>query len=259
MKTLCKILTVAICSGGMAVANSGVECCQPSSAVCAPAGHSCGTRTVRWYKAKDGTYREQLPYWTALSRAEDADDMEIVLRSVRTELAEKQAAHEAAVADAATQKAAMEAQIAELTKQLEAATQTAAAEKARADKVEAVLADASAKVTTLEGAQKAGEETLAAVRGELTAAVQDRDALKAANGDLQKQVSELAEARNAAEALAKSAQEELNRLKQDAAPGTRPEVKEETAEGDGDAEPKPEGTDNPDAPSSEPSSRLTSN
>ncbi len=45
----------------------------------------CRTSCTQWYKAKDGTYREMIPYREALSRAEDADDMEIELRAAQAQ------------------------------------------------------------------------------------------------------------------------------------------------------------------------------
>ena len=62
------------------------NCSQPSACSTTTCGTSaCSTgsgSSTRWYKAKDGTFREMMPYMDALSRAEDADDMDIVLRGV---------------------------------------------------------------------------------------------------------------------------------------------------------------------------------
>ena len=54
----------------------------------------CATTATakQWYRAKDGTYREMIPYAKALSRAEDADDMEIALLKTEADLAASKAA-----------------------------------------------------------------------------------------------------------------------------------------------------------------------
>ena len=106
----------------------------------------CGTKTTsvtQWYTAKDGTLREKMPYHAALSRAEDADDMEIALRGVREELTVAQTA-------AAEHKEALDAELAGLRKQLEEQVAATAAQTARADKAEAAHTAATAQVASLQ-------------------------------------------------------------------------------------------------------------
>lgn len=248
MKPFCTLMTIFLAAASSIATASG-DCCVPKKAGC----NSPGTGIIRWYKAKDGTYREQLPYWTAMSRAEDADDLEIKLKAVEQTLTETQAAQEATVKSAADEKTALESQIAALTQELAAAKQTAVSEKERADKAEASLAETVKLAAELELAKKTGDEALTAVRGELKATQDDRDAMKTANADLQKQVAALNESRSALEAQLKSTQDQLEKMKQDAAPTTKPEVVEEKkAEGDPAAEPKSEGSESPEAPKEEP-------
>ncbi|MCA9060458.1 MAG: hypothetical protein KDA85_18235 [Planctomycetaceae bacterium] len=80
------------------LAQAGKSNCCTVKTPCVSSSTNCQTScsTTRWYKAKDGTLREMLPYMTALSRAEDADDLEIELRGVQEELVASQQATEAA-------------------------------------------------------------------------------------------------------------------------------------------------------------------
>ena len=81
MKIAVKLLLLSlVCSSSTAVAGKSKVCCPTP---CTPA--ACAPR-AEWYKAKDGSLREKPEYWAAVSRAEDADDMEIVLRGVQQEL-----------------------------------------------------------------------------------------------------------------------------------------------------------------------------
>ena len=206
----------------------------------------CTTTTTQWYKAKDGTYREMMPYAKALSRAEDADDMEIALRKTQEELAASSAAAEKTTAElAATRqelsntqaemaklKAAMEAQVAELKKQLAAETQSVASQKDRADKAEAAHKTAVSQLATLRESAVKSEETQAQTLKDLAAAAQERDALKIQVNDVQK-------AQAAAEAAAKKAQEELDQLKKAVEEGKKVETPADDAPGDGKIEEQP--------------------
>jgi len=210
----------------------------------------CTTTTVQWYKAKDGTYREMIPYARALSRAEDADDMEIALRKSEEELtavkttAEKTSADlvttrqelESTQAEMAKLKAAMEAQVAELKKQIAAEQQAAAGQKDRADKAEAAHKTAVGQLATLRESAVKSEETQAQILKDLAAAAQERDTLKIQVNDVQK-------AQAAAEAAAKTAQEELEQLKKAVEEGKK--VEKPAAESPADAkteeQPKVEG------------------
>ena len=90
MKNICYLIAAAVLVVSPAMAGKSKTCtttrvCSTSkSNNCSP----CNSRTTQWYKAKDGTYCEMLPYWDALSRAEDADDMEIELKATQEELAQ---------------------------------------------------------------------------------------------------------------------------------------------------------------------------
>lgn len=172
-----------------------------------------------------------VPYWTALGRAEDADDLEIKLKGVETELVAANAATESANAAAATQKAEFEARIAELTKQLDSERQIVASEKSRADKAEAALAVSEKQVAALQESEKKSAEQLAAVRTEC-------EGLKTTGAELQKQVTDLIAARDAALAETQVVQAKLTKVTQDAAESKKPEVQEEAAKQEGDA-PKP--------------------
>jgi chromosome segregation ATPase len=236
MKNLLTLLTVSLlCSG---TANAGKSSsCSPQPVCCTPA--------VQWYKAKDGTLREKLPYWTALSRAEDADDMEIKLRDVQAELQSTSAALAETKAASEKLKAEFEAQLAELKQQLADERQQVASQKERGDKAEAALTSANAQITELTGVSKKSAEDLAAVSTELKNVVAERDGLKSANTDLQKQVTDLTAAKNAADAALKTTQDELNKAKQEAVESKKVQVQAEAPKKDDEG--KPEGGTDPNA------------
>lgn len=179
-------------------AGSG-NCCQVRS--CNPCGSS--QRVTRWYKAKDGTLREMIPYRQALSRAEDADDMEIALRGAQEELASVQEAATAAQED-------LKAQLAALQQQLEQQVAATASEKARADKAEAAHQAAATQVAQLQETQKQSAEALTAAQAELTKAT-------AAQEELSAKVASLTKERDALTAQVSTATSEIERLKQEAA------------------------------------------
>lgn len=237
MKNLLITLTVALALGAAAEAGDK-KCCAPQPANCNPCA------SARWYKAKDGTYREMMPYWKALSRAEDADDMEPVLKKTQEELTAAKAATDAAnaatanvQAELAKVKADMEAQIAELRKQLDAEKQAVASQKDRADKAEAAHKLCIEQVATLREEAKKNEETLAGVRGELKNMTSERDTLKAEKDELEKKLAD-------ASSALKNSQDEVNKLKQEAAESKKAQVEEEKKAAE---EPKPE-----DKPAEEP-------
>ncbi len=238
MKKLLASLTLAILAPGVEAGDHGC--------FLFPKKKCTTTTTTQWYKAKDGTYREMMPYAKALSRAEDADDMEIALRKTEEELstakatAEKTSAELAATrqelestqAEMAKFKAAMEAQVAELKKQLAAETQSVASQKDRADKAEAAHKSAVGQLATLRETAVKSEETQAQTLKDLAAAAQERDALKIQVNDVQK-------AQAAAEAAAKTAQEELEQLKKAVEEGKKIEKPSAETPGDGKVEEQP--------------------
>ena len=245
MKHLLIVLSTLALGAPTVEATCKSKNCQSTNACCS---------ATRWYKAKDGTYREMLPYAKALSRAEDADDMEIVLRGVREELVAANAALEAAKVEAAAVQTALEAQVAELTKQLESEKQQAVAQADRAESAEAAHKQVVETVAQLRDEAKRQDENLAATKAELKSTTGERDALTASEDGLKKQVEELTAAAAAAEEARKKAEDELNKMKQDAAESKKAEVEEETNDetpepgADGDKPADPAVPPAPDAP-----------
>lgn len=227
MNRITVVAAVFVICAGRAEAGRLFNLCQPKSTCCTPA--------VQWYKAKDGTLREKLPYWTALSRAEDADDLEIKLHAVEDELTAAQTELQETRSAAASVQAMLEQQIAELRNQLEAEKQSVAAQKARAEKAESEQKSAVAQLAEVKSSSEQLQARLASVQNDLKAAAEERDKLKSSNESLQKQVSELTTAKENAEKSLREAQEQLNRVKQDAAETKKPEVQEARNQ-----EPKPE-------------------
>lgn len=234
MKNL--LITLGVAMAFSAVAEAGQsKCCKPAQ--------SCSTcSATRWYKAKDGTFREMMPYMKALDRAEDADDMEPVLKQAQadlatanSEIAAAKAELQTVQADAEKLKTDMEAQLAELKKQLEAEKQAVVAQKERADKAEAAHKLCIAEVAELREQGKKQDEALASVKGELKSATEERDSLKTAKVDLEKQVSDLTAAKDAAEEAMKAAQAELEKMKQEAAEAKKAAVEGDAAPQEGDA------------------------
>ena len=196
---------------------------------------SCGTRNgcaTIWYKAKDGTYREMIPYQDALSRAEDADDMEIKLKEVQTQFDTAKAEIETTNADAAKLKTELESQVAELNKKLETERQAVAAQKDRGDKAEAAHKQAVEQVATLRDGEKKSVESRKAVDTELKKVAQERDGLKTSHAELEKALTDMTAAKNAAEEAAKVSQKELEKLKQEAAEGKKSAVQEDAKKDD---------------------------
>ena len=207
MKKLLILITM-ISAGGM-VAEAGHRSCR-----IAAKSDCCATR---WYKAKDGTFREMIPYSDALSRAEDADDMEIQLKGVQGELAAAQAQIETIQADTAKLKTELESQIAALKQQLESEQQVVVAQKERGDKAEAAHKLCIEQIADLRDSGKKTEESLKAVQGDLNKTSEERDSLKTARTELEQKLTDMTAAKIAAEEAAKLSQQELEKLKQDAA------------------------------------------
>lgn len=184
-------------------------------------------QTTRWYKAKDGTYREMLSYSKALSRAEDADDMEPILKKTQEDLIAANEAIEQLKEESAAQKTALEAQIAELTKLLEAERLAKTAQQERADKAESTLKTSVAEVSQLKEQNQKLNESLTVSQAELKAATGERDSLKTSNADLEKKVADLTTSLKAAEDALKTAQEDLQKVQQEAAESKKVRIEEE--------------------------------
>jgi len=230
MKRLLILLTMI--SAGSKVADAGhrsghvtanSNCCQTANNNCQPSGGGtarCLTnngKSTRWYKAKDGTFREMMPYMDALSRAEDADDMEIQLKSVQVQLETANSSIETVQADAAKLKAELESQIATLKQQLESELQAVADQKERGDKAEAAHKQCIEQIAGLRDSGRKSEETLKATQGELKKTTEERDSLKIARAELEQKLTDMTAAKLAAEEAAKVNQQELEKLKHDAA------------------------------------------
>ena len=256
------LIIASLMSSCSMVAEAGNRsCCQTAqknccSTACCSTTSGCSTQ---WYKAKDGTFREMVPYMEALSRAEDADDMEIKLKGVQQQFEAASAESEAIKAETAKLKAEMETQIAELKQQLDAERQAVAAQKDRGDKAEAAHKQAVEQVAMLRDSEKKNEESRKAGETEFKKVSEERDGLKVAKADLEKALSEMTAARTSVEEAAKATQQELAKLKQEAAEAKKAKVEEEPAPEDA---PKPDdapksdeekpATDGGDAPGEEP-------
>ncbi len=228
MKKLLILLTI-ISAGGM-VAEAGLRSCRVSAS-----SNCCSTS---WYKAKDGTFREMMPYAKALSRAEDADDMEIQLKGVQAELATATSTIETVQADSAKLKSELESQIAALTQQLESERQNVVAQTERGDKAEAAHKQCIEQIAALRDAGKKTEDSLKAVQSDLKKTSEERDSLKTARAELEQKLTDMTAAKTAAEEAVKVSQQELEKLKQEAA-----KAKKATVE----SEDKAKGTPEPDA------------
>jgi len=250
MKHLLITLTVVLACTASARAGHKASGCKLAS------GNCC--QTIGWYTAKDGTCREMVPYMTALSRAEDADDMEIKLKSTRGELNSVRVAAESTKSEADAATAALEVQIAELQKQLDAEKQNVARQTERADTAEAAHKLCIESVAQLRDEAIQNEKNLASTKAELKSATDDRDSLKSANAELEKQVAELNAAKTAADEARKAAQEELATIKQDAAEAKKAEVQDEPAPKDGN-KPKTDGDKPADAGGTAPDAPTTGN
>ena len=223
MKRLLILLTV-MSTGGMVV-----EAGNRSSRM-SPNSDSC-PKTC-WYKAKDGTFREMMSYTKALSRAEDADGMEIQLRGVQAELATVKTNIETIQADAAQLKTELVSQIAALTQQLESERQTVAAQKDRGDKAEAAHKLCIEQIADLRDNSKKTEDSLKAVQVDLKKTIEERDSLKTARTELEKKLTDMTAAKASAEEAAKVRQEELEKLKQVGAEAKKAAVESEENEKD---------------------------
>lgn len=235
-------MLVVLGSHEILAAGKAARCCQSTSTGCGTPAVTCTSR-VEWYQAKDGTFREKLPYWTALSRAEDADDMEIRLRRVETELATANAESLALQQAAERQRADLESQLAELKQQLSTEKELVAGQKKLLEESEAARSQAVAQLAAMTTAAKQTESELASARGELQSAAAERDALGISSAELQKTVTELSAARDAANAALATAQDEVTRLRQAAAVTKKPEIQDEASEQKEGEEPDAAGKD----------------
>lgn len=249
MKKILLLVTV-ISSFGIVAEGGHRSSCAPTRSNCSPnAGDACVTSgcntrcgaSTRWYKAKDGTYREMMPYMDALSRAEDADDMEIQLRGVNEELTAAKSSIEAIQADTAKLKSELETQIAELKKQLTDEQATVAAQKERGDRAEVAHKQSVEQIATLRESSKKSDASMKTVETELKKTVEERDTLKTARVELEKKLAdvttEMNGAKAAADEAAKVSQKEIERLKQEATEAKKAAVEAEARAKDA---PKPD-------------------
>lgn len=183
MKLMNLPVVIAILIAATEVAHAGHKvCCVTYTRCCTPLA---GGKVSRWYRAKDGSLREQVSYEKALSRAEDADDLERALKSVREELTQERERASAVANAAESDRQAREAQVAALQAQLEAALAESAAQRQRADTAEAAHKLAVESAAELRDEARRREDALAGLKAELKAAVEEikqlRDAAAAGN------------------------------------------------------------------------------
>jgi hypothetical protein len=183
MKLINLPVAIAILIAATEVAHAGHKvCCVTYTRCCTPLA---GGKVSRWYRAKDGSLREQLSYEKALSRAEDADDLERALKSVREELAQERERLSAVANAAESARAAVESQVAALQDQLKAAMAESAAQRQRAETAEAAHKLAVESAAALRDEARRREDALAGLKAELKAATEEikqlRDAAAAGN------------------------------------------------------------------------------
>ena len=104
-----------------------------------------------------------------------------------------------------------------------------ATQKELADKAETAHKMCIEEVAQLREQGKKQEETLAGTKSELKSVSEERDSLKTAKADLEKQVTDLTASKNAAEEALKAAQAELEKMKQEAAEAKKAAVESESA------------------------------
>jgi chorismate mutase len=214
------------------VISSEVSAGRRSSKACRPVTctttTACATSSVQWYKAKDGTYREKLPYMTALSRAEDADDLEIELRETEEELASVRAAAE-------DEKAKLLAELEQMRAAVAQANAKADEEGKRAAMAEAAHKQSVEQLADLRDEQERSSRQLEQTREELKQTQQKLVAAEAERKELADEVAALKQAKEAAE----STPEEPEAPKQEAVQTDKPAVKDdsegESGDGDGSA------------------------
>ena len=190
----------------------GVRKCRPttkcrSQQACT---NSCANGpTTKLWKGKDGEIREVITHWAALHRSVEADQLEVDLAGVQSELV---ALQEKTAAD----KASFEQQLAKLKNQLGQQRKLAASEKQRADKAVAAHAKSASEVASLREANKKTQTILTKVQNDLKQTDTDRDKLTAANAQLQKDVADMTAAKDEAASAVQAAQAEIKKMKQDA-------------------------------------------
>jgi chromosome segregation ATPase len=173
-----------------------------------------------------------VPYAKALSRAEDADDMEIQLKGVQAELATAITNIETVHAEASKLKIDMESQIAALTQQLESERQIVAAQKERGDKAEAAHKQCIEQIAGLRDTAKKSEDSLKTVQGDLKKIAEERDSVKTARAELEQKLTDMTAAKANAEEAAKLGQQELEKLRQEAAEAKKAALEAEETEKD---------------------------
>jgi chromosome segregation ATPase len=188
-----------------------------------------GPTTTLW-KGKDGEIREVITHWAALHRSVEADQLEVDLVGVRSELEASQGELVALREKAAVEKASFEQQIAKLKNQLGKQRKLAASEKQRAEKAEAAHSKSAAEVVSLRDAGKKTQTVLTKVQNDLQQTVADRDKLTAANAQLQKGMAEITAAKTKADSVVQAAHAEIKKMKQEALETKKAAVVKEDAE-----------------------------
>ena len=186
--------------------------------------------TTKLWKGKDGEIREVITHWAALHRSVEADQLEVDLAGVRSELEASQAEAVALREKAAAEKASFEQQIARLKNQLGKQRKLAASEKQRAEKAEAAHTKSAADVANLREADKKAQVILTKLQNDLKQTTADRDKLTAANAQLQKDMADVAAAKTQADSVVQAAHAEIKKMKQDALESKKAAVVKEDAD-----------------------------
>ncbi|MDG2129977.1 MAG: hypothetical protein P8K08_18405 [Fuerstiella sp.] len=183
--------------------------------------------TTRLWKGKDGEIREVITHWAALHRSVEADQLEVDLAGVRSELEKSQAELVALRDKAAAEKASFEQQIARLENQLGKQRKLAASEKQRAEKAESAHSKSVSEVAGLRDADKKTQVILTTLKNDLKQTAADRDKLTAANAQLQKDMADITAAKTKADSAVQAAHAEIKKMKQDALEARKAAIVEE--------------------------------
>jgi hypothetical protein len=248
-----------------------------STTICEPTGNVavCGATdesrlsyssgpTTKLFMGKDGTIREVMTHWEALHRAVEAEQLETDLVAVRSELETATVDLTATKTELAALKEQSAIQVAALQQALDALkqkmgqqTKVASNQKARAEKAEVAqkaAADEAVKLKTAgEEAAKLAQQNLAKVEGNLKQTAEERDSLKVANENLQKEVKQMVAARTKAEEEITAAQIEIQKMKQEAIESKKTQVAKnaEDSEAPADGGDAPAEQPNEEAPATE--------
>ncbi len=251
--------------------------CEPTGnvAVCGATGESrlsySSGPTTKLFMGKDGTIREVMTHWEALHRAVEAEQLETDLVAVRSELETATVDLTATKTELAALKEQSAIQVAALQQALDALkqkmgqqTKVASNQKARAEKAEVAqkaAADEAVKLKTAgEEAAKLAQQNLAKVEGNLKQTAEERDSLKVANENLQKEVKQMVAARTkaeeeitAAQIEITAAQIEIQKMKQEAIESKKTQVAKnaEDSEAPADGGDSPAEQPNEEAPATE--------